>query len=76
MHSKNSSSPLKRPDNSWTVTEIEKANISGIHLFKICQLHSISFALNHLHVVNNSLESALLISLPAKFPRENFLYFK
>lgn len=60
------SSPLRKEDNSWVVSDTEKANLFGQHLSQTFTPHDITLNPTQSQIVTHSLESALPVSLPAK----------
>ena len=60
------SSPLRKEDNSWAVSDTEKANLFGQHLSQTFTPHDITLNPTQSQIVTHSLESALPVSLPAK----------
>jgi len=59
-------SPLRNVDNSWAISDIDKANLFGEYLSKIFTPHDIILNNNQNLIINQSLNAALPVSLPAK----------
>jgi len=59
-------SPLRKEDNSWAISDIDKANLFGEYLSKIFTPHDIILNNNQNLIINQSLNAALPVSLPAK----------
>jgi hypothetical protein len=65
--------PLERSDKSLAITDLEKANLFGTHLFSTFSPHPEVISMrDNTDLVNSFLSSPLLMSLPAKpiFPSE------
>jgi len=63
----NQPSPLRKADNSWAITDLEKSNIFAEHLSKCFIHHDIRSNVSQLEIVDSSLNSPLPMSLPAKY---------
>lgn len=59
-------SPLRNEDNSWVISDLDKANLFGEHLSKIFTPHHITLNNNQNLIINQSLNAALPVSLPAR----------
>lgn len=59
-------SPLRKEDNTWVVSDTDKANLFGHHLSKTFTPHNINLNHTQNQIVTQSLDSALPMSLPAK----------
>jgi len=57
---------LRNEDNSWAISDIDKANLFGEYLSKIFTPHDIILNNNQNLIINQSLNAALPVSLPAK----------
>ena len=57
---------LRNEDNSWAISDIDKANLFGEYLSNIFTPHDIILNNNQNLIINQSLNAALPVSLPAK----------
>jgi len=57
---------LRNEDNSWAISDIDKANLFGEYLSKIFTHHDIILNNNQNLIINQSLNAALPVSLSAK----------